>query len=61
MFLEESLWSDETTNFNCLAVMISVKHEGGSIMLCGCFTGKRNWCTGIDGIMRKEDYIMYDV
>lgn len=35
-------------------------HTGGSIMLCGYFTGKDTGALQkIDGIVRKEDYLHY--
>ena len=38
----------------------TMKHGGGSIMLCGCFAaGGTGALHKIDGIMRKENYVDY--
>lgn len=65
---EKVLWSDETENklsvlgtkhyisrkANTKNTILTVKHGGGSIMLCGCFSSARKQGCQVEGEMNGD-------
>ena len=52
------VWREVREAFNQKNTMPTVKHEGGSITLCGCFASSgAGELTKVNGIMKKEDHL----